>query len=198
LSDSLSKTHVTTEDINDVNFISEGFLSRYSFKFKKKSSGLWGSLGTALLVGVGIAAVAAACVFAGPAIAAAAGTIAGAAAAGGTATTAAIATAAVSAGAAAVSSSAVIIGAAAASVVVGTALAAGIQEVRYGVGRSFAKKKLDGRNTIAPSGYKIVETDESRKLDQDFLKRFIPKDADSNIVAGIICPDYEINQPYYN
>jgi hypothetical protein len=29
LSESLEKTHVTTEDINDVNYISEGFLSRY-------------------------------------------------------------------------------------------------------------------------------------------------------------------------
>nr|DAK96727.1 MAG TPA: hypothetical protein [Bacteriophage sp.] len=29
LSNSLDKTYVTTEDINDVNYVSEGFLSRY-------------------------------------------------------------------------------------------------------------------------------------------------------------------------
>ena len=113
LSESLNKTHVTTEDINDVNFISEGFLSRYSFKFEKKSSGLFGS-------------------------------------------------------------------------------------ILKGVASIFAKKKLDGRNTKAPAGYKIVETEDSRKIDQDFLNRFIPKDISSNIVAGIICPDYSLNQPYYN
>jgi hypothetical protein len=62
----------------------------------------------------------------------------------------------------------------------------------------FNKKKLDGRNTKAPAGYKIVETEDSRKLGHDFLERFIPKDPKSNIVAGIICPDYSLNQPYYN
>ncbi len=197
LQDSLSKTHVTTEDINDVNFISEGFLSRYSFKFEKKSSSLWGKIGKALAIGIGVAAVAAACVFAGPAVAAASGYIAGSASFGTAAVTAAAATA-VSAGTAAVASSASIIAIAGASVVAGTVVAAGIQELRYGIGRQFAKRKLDGRNTVAPSGYKIVETDDSRKLDQDFLKRFIPKDPDDNIVAGILCPDYEINQAYYN
>ena len=39
LSEQLNQTHVQTEDINDINYISEGFLSRYSFKFEKKHSG---------------------------------------------------------------------------------------------------------------------------------------------------------------
>jgi hypothetical protein len=34
LQNTLDKTHVKTEDINDVNYISEGFLKRYSFYFK--------------------------------------------------------------------------------------------------------------------------------------------------------------------
>jgi hypothetical protein len=45
------------------------------------------------------------------------------------------------------------------------AVAGGIQELRYGVASIFAKKKLDGRNTKAPAGYKLIETDESRKID---------------------------------
>lgn len=198
--DSLEKTHVTTEDINDVNFISEGFLTRYSFKLKKKSSSLWGKIGKIAAVTVGVVALAAACVFAGPAVAAAAGTVAGAAAAGGTATTLAVATAAASAGWAAVTSSAVVIGSAiaGAAAVVGTAIAGAIQETRYGIASMFTKKKLDGRNTEVPPGYKIEELENSRTLSQDFLDRFIPKDPKSNYIAGIVCPDYELNQPLYN
>ena len=66
------------------------------------------------------------------------------------------------------------------------------------LGRIFAKKKLEGRNTKCPSGYKIVETDESRKLTQDFLERIIIKDHTKVKVQGILCPDYEVNQAYYN
>jgi hypothetical protein len=104
-------------------------------------------------------------------------------------------------------------GIAAASMVAGTALIVGttvavtaaslailgtIQEVRYGVGRMFAKKKLDGRNTQCPSGYKIVENDESRKLTQEYINRIIIKDKTKVKVQGILCPDYEVNQGYYN
>lgn len=42
LGNNLNTTHVETSNINDVNYVSEGFLSRYSFHFKKKSSGLFG------------------------------------------------------------------------------------------------------------------------------------------------------------
>jgi hypothetical protein len=56
LANVLDKTHVETEDIKGVNYISEGFLKRYSFKFEKKSSSIWGKIGkiagvTALVVG---------------------------------------------------------------------------------------------------------------------------------------------------
>lgn len=55
------------------------------------------------------------------------------------------------------------------AVIVGTGLAAGaitaavagVQEAKYGIA-TFAKKKLDGRNTKCPSGYKIQELNESR------------------------------------
>ena len=86
--------------------------------------------------------------------------------------------------------------------IVGTAVTiatlGAIQEVRYGTQRLFTKKKLDGRNTKCPSGYKIVETDESRKLTQDFLERIIIKDPSKVKVQAILCPDYEVNQGYYN
>lgn len=204
LSESLSMTHVTTSDINDVNFISEGFLNRYSFEFKKKSSSLFGKILKAVAIGVGVVALAAATVFtAGAAAAVVAGaTMAGAVTAGAT-TLGTIAgtiagTVGLSAGLGTVGTLAVGAGAVGAAAGLSVATAGGIQELRYGIASIFAKKTLNGRTTQAPSGYKIVETESSRKLTQDFRSRFIPKDSDSNIVAGILCPDYEVDQARYN
>ena len=207
MSEQLEKTHVCTEDINDVNYITEGFVSRYSFHFKKKRSGLFGSILGAMAIAVGIVALAAATVF----TCGAAGAIAA-----GVALSSAVAAGAAAVGtAAAVVAGAIgaITGITAASLAVGSALIVGtavvvtaaslavlgtIQEIRYGVGRLFAKKKLDGRNTKCPSGYTIEEDDESRKLTQDFLARIIIKDKTKVKVQGILCPDYEVNQGYFN
>jgi hypothetical protein len=64
-------THVTTEDINGVNYISEGFLSRYTFEFKK-TGGIWGIIGaiigTIALVAATIFSFSAASIFAAPSI----------------------------------------------------------------------------------------------------------------------------------
>ena len=205
LSESLSKTHVTTEDINDVNYISEGFLSRYSFRFQVKSSSLWSKIGKVAAIGVGVVALAAASVMC-PAVGAVVAGAASAFSSGVAITAGTLGVVASAVGTAAMSAitSTLVVGTAiaAGAAVVGTAVAATIQEVRYGIGnytqKWFKKKKLDGRNTKAPAGHKIVETDDSRKLSQDFLDRFIPKDPSRNTVSGIICPDYALNQPYYN
>lgn len=204
LSDSLNMTHVTTEDINDVNFISEGFLKRYSFEFKQKSSALFGKILKAVAIGVGVVALAATTVFtAGAAAAIVGGATAIAGATAGATTISTIAgtiagTVGLGVGLGTVGTIAVVAGAVGAAAGIVTAAAGGIQELRYGVASMFAKKTLNGRKTQAPSGYKIVETSDSRKLTQDFRSRFIPKDSKSNIVAGILCPDYEVDQPKYN
>ena len=198
LSESLEKTHVTTEDINDVNFISEGFLTRYSFKFKKKSSGLFGKILKGVAIGVGVVALAAATVVTAGGALGAAGVIAGGAMAGTAAITTAAGAIAGVVGLTGMAAVGAVTAAVGVAVGAGIAIAGGIQELRYGVASIFAKKKLDGRNTQPPAGYKLVETDDSRKLSQDFLNRFIPKDPSNNIVAGIICPEYELNQAYYN
>ena len=52
-------TYVQVDDINDVNYISEGFLSRYSFTLKPKGTGFWSKLGKVVL-GVAVVAVVAA------------------------------------------------------------------------------------------------------------------------------------------
>ena len=186
LSNVLSKTHVETEDIEGLNYISEGFLKRYTFEFEKKSSSIWGKIGkiagvTALVVG----AVACAVIPGGQL--ASAGFIKGAIVVGTKiGISAAITSAAIGAGAGAV---------------VGTVIGgvvASTQELGLAVSRIGKKKRLNGKATVAPSGYKIVETDDSRQLTDSFDDRIIIKDSSKTSVQGIICPDYTINQPFYN
>ena len=204
LKDALGKTYVTTEDINDVNYISEGFLSRYTFKFKKKSSSLWSKIGKIGLITAGVVALAAATVFTAGAVGAAVGgaSLAGSITAGSTA----IGSILVSAGTATttlglttgIAGSTAIIAAGAGVVASGiTAAVATIQTAKYTI-QSWTKKKLDGRNTKCPKGYKIEEVDDSRKLSQSFIDRIIIKDSSKNKIQAIICPDYEVNQGYFN
>lgn len=182
LGDNLEKTHVETENINGVNYISEGFLKRYSFTFKKKSSSFWKKIGSIM----GVAALVVGTIAVG--IVTAGGGFAAAAAAYGT-IAAATATATVALGAS-------LVGAVAAAAVTG--VIAATQELGYAVVRIGAKKKLDGKNTKAPSGYKIVEEENSRKITESFEDRIIIKDNTKNDIQGIICPDYTVNQTYYN
>lgn len=204
LSDSLDKTYVTTEDINDVNYVSEGFLSRYQFRFKKKSSSLWSKIGTIAAITAGVVALGAATVFtAGAAGALVAGsTLAGAVTAGSTAlggvlvaggaVTTGLGLATGVAGASAI----IAVGAGTAAGLITAAIATG-QEVKYGI-QTWQHKKLDGRNTKCPKGYKIAELDGSRKVGGDFENRIIIKDNSKNKTQVILCPDFEVNQAYFN
>ena len=185
--DDWKMTHVTTEDINNVNYISEGFLSRYTFEFKK-TGGIWGWIGAV----VATIALVAAAVFsfgaAAPASAVGLGGIFGA-----------LATASIAVG----STAGIVITGITTAAAIGAAVAVGaiyegVIAIQYAVNNGRAKKSLNGRETKPPASHKIAEVKDSRKLDQDFSKRFIPKDPSKNIVAGILCPDYELNQPYYN
>ena len=203
LKDSLSKTHVTTEDINGVNFISEGFLKRYSFKFAKKKSGIFKSVLKAIGMGVALVGLAAATVFTlGAAGVIATGAVVGTVAAGASAIT--TVAGGLAFGATGVVGALTATGVAAG--IVGGAVGAvggvvgGLESLAYQIQGAVHKDKLklDGRNTQPPPGYKTEETEDSRELSQEFLDRFIPKDENSNVVAGIICPDYELNQAYYN
>lgn len=182
LSDSLDTSYVETSDINGINYISEGFLSRYLFQLKKKSSSIWSSIGkifavTALITAVALGSIA---TFGGVAVSAVALST------GLSYTAFAITGTAITAG---------IVGTAAATL---TAVAASIDEGIKVIQRSAATKVLKGRYTEVPSGYKRVEKDESRKVGGEFINRIIIKDESSNNIRGILCPDYEINQPYFN
>lgn len=156
----LTNTILTLDDLNGVNYVSEGFLSRYKFKFKEKENNLKVT-GKAALVGLGVIAVAASAVFtAGASLGILAGIAAGTGAAVG------------------------LIGA--------------TEGIVNTINTNTAKLTLNGVNTTVPKGYELVETNDSKKLDGSYYDRLIIKNPKENMIQGIICPDYSINQPYYN
>lgn len=173
-------SYVEVEDINGVNYLTEGFLTRYNFSLKPKSSGFWGSLGKIVAAVAVVGAVAAASIVTagGAAVAVGGVVLTGQAAVLG----AAVAGAAAGAAAAAVSGS-----------VVG-AVAEGVLAVE----RATESKTLNGRNTKVPDGYKRVESDSSRETGGEFYQRVIITDPDKNIVGGIIAPEFEVSQPLFN
>jgi hypothetical protein len=117
----------------------------------------------------------------------AAGIIAGAVGTAAFATTAA---------ATSLASAILVAGSAAAGAVVGavvTTVVATVQESVQAIIRIGEKKKLNGRQTKAPSGYKIEEESNSRTLVEDFEDRIIIKDSTKNKVQAILCPDYSVN-----
>lgn len=192
-------TYVETKDINGINFISEGFLSRYSFNLKPKGGffGLIGKLAicAGLLAGVVAGAVftcgAGAAVFGGMISGFIGGVGTGAATAVGLTGIAATAcTVGVAAGLGAVAG-------AAAGAVVGTTVGA-VDSAIKGINRMITPTKLQGRKTKIPNGYKRVETDDSRLLGKTFEDRIIIKDNTCNEVGAILCPDYDVQPQYYN
>lgn len=189
------KTYLKTDDINNVNYISEGFLSRYRFKFEKKKSSIWKNIGLIAGIVAMVVAAAAATIFTmgGGAVAwigvgSVISSISGAVG-GGLAGTVLVTATATAVGAT--------IGAVAGGLV--GAAAAGIHDAMYSMRRIGEKKSYDGRKTEAPDGYKIVEdSKESRQLTHNFQDRIIIKDPEENDVQAILCPEYEVNPPHYN
>lgn len=185
MADSLDgSTYVESNDINDVNYISEGFLSRYQFSLAAISSGIWSKIGKIIASAAIIAAVVVGTVIT----------------CGGAAVAVALASLAISSSFY-VAAGAVVLGAAALAGTTAGIISATIgitDEIRYAISRAVAKKELKGRNTNIPSGYKREEKDESRKISKDFRDRVIIKDPSKNKVQAIICPDYELNQAYFN
>lgn len=190
----LDKTYIQSDDLNGINYISEGFLSRYKFQFKKKKSGMWSNvLKIGAIVGA-VAGLAVATVF----TLGAAGVIAG--------TIGAVATASATAMGAGIAGTIVLgttltVGATAAGMIVGSVagtIGAGLEDLTLNVQRLGQKKKYNGRETKTPDGYEKVEDSNSRQLTQNFNDRVILKDPSENEVKAIICPDYNINPAYFN
>ena len=185
----LNNSFVESSDINDINYISEGFLSRYLYSLKPKSTGFFSKLLKAVAVVVVLAAAVVATVF----TCGAGGVVIG----GGLAAAAGAA----SAGAAAVAGSLGTLGivAGAAVGVAATAISAQTVALKARQARNQGKAQaIKGRNEQIPKGYKREEQKESRKLIQDLSERYIIKDSSKNSPDAIIVPDYQVNQPYYN
>ena len=178
-------TFIETSDINDINYISEGFLSHYKFKLDKKPLGFWKKIGIAAVIAVLAAAVVATiftCGAAGVALGVGIGVaLSTTAAFGGTVLGAIGLSAAIAMGAA----------------VVGF----GIQTVALHARQKRNKRQamaLKGRNEPIPEGYERNEYKESRIITHDLDKRYVIKDSTKNIAGAIIVPDYQVNSPFYN
>ena len=176
----LENSFVETSDIKSINYVSEGFLSRFRYDLKDKEQEGMPNWLKGFLVGVVVGAAVLACVFtcgmAAPLLTGAAISIA--------------------AGSAAAFSGAAI----------GTALAigtvAGLIPGLIAEGRQKRQQAepfpLEGRKQPVPEGQERKERDGSRKLNQDIAERYIITDPSKNTPEAIIVPDYQVNQPYYN
>lgn len=175
----LNNSFVESSDINGINYISEGFLSRYLYSLKPKSTGFFSKLLKAVSVVVVLAAATAATIFTcGAAGVAIGGTLVSLSA--GTLGTIGLV-------------SGITVGVAA------TAAGAQTLALKARQARNSGKvQAVKGRNDTVPKGYKREEQKESRKLIQDLSERYIIKDPSKNSPDAIIVPDYQVNQPYYN
>ena len=181
-----ANSFVETSDINDINYISEGFLSRYVFTLKQKETGFFKKMLTALAVVAILAAAVVATVF----TCGAGGVIIGAGLA-----------AAMASGGAAVAGILGTLGIVAGSAVAVAATSFGVQAVALKARQKRNKREaqaVKGRNEEIPQGYERKEREESRLLLQDLAERYIVKDSSKNSPDAIIMPDYQVNQPYYN
>ena len=181
-----NNSFVETSDINDINYVSEGFLSRYIFTLDKKDSGLFKKIATAIGVVVVLAAAVVATVFTCGAAAVALGVAIAPAFIAGTTAFAGLVTA---------------VGIAAGASIAVAATAFGAQAVALKARQKRNKRAaqaVKGRNDDIPKGYERKEQDESRKIKHDLDERYIIKDPSKNVPDALIVPDYQVNQPYYN
>ena len=179
-----SQTYIESKNINDINYVSEGFLSHYKYKYEREKDGT----GKKMLKGLAVVAILAATVALTIVTMGAGGVVAGvvgAAVISSAAMTAALLTTATIAVAAAVVTTASIGANAIVQRIRSNKAATEIQEIK-------------GRIDEIPKGVERVEQEESRQLTEDITKRYLIKDPDHVVSEAIIVPDYQVNQPYYN
>ena len=177
----VNNSFVETSDINDINYISEGFMSRYLFNLKAKSTGFFNKLIKAIGVVVVLAAAVVATIF----TCGVGGIFVGAAVTAAGSVAASLGTIGLVSG--------IALGVSA------TAISAQTIALKARQARNRkAAQAVKGRNEEIPKGYKREEQQDSRKLIQDLAERYIIKDPSKNSPDAIIVPDYQVNQPYYN
>jgi hypothetical protein len=183
----VNKSYVET-DLNDINYVSEGFLGRYYYKLVPKPTSFWARLWKALTAVVVLVVAAIATVFTFGA--------AGASIFGGVALATALLGGAMAVGAAIGTIVSVAVSVLTVTVTV-LAVDSAVLAVRQKRNAGKAQK-VKGRHEEIPSGYERKELDESRQIVHDLDLRYIIKDSSKNNPEAIIVPDYQVNQPYYN
>ena len=185
------KTFIESSDINDINYISEGFLEHYKFKIDKKEIKIGKKIGMALAAIAVLTAAVVATVFTCG--------VAGAALGAGVAAT--IASGGLTIGGVAVTTvlgyTAAAAAACAAAAIATINVSTNIQIIRQERNKA-AALALKGRNEPIPKGYERNEQKDSRKISHELTKRYVIKDGTKNKPKAIIVPDYQVNQPYYN
>lgn len=181
-----NNTYIETSDINYINYVSEGFVSHYKYKYEAKSA----DTGKKILMGSGIVVLLALTAVATVFTCGAAGVAVGTGLA------------------AAISAGAVAVGGALGTIGIVTGAVVGVTAVAYRIENRVINRRqklnqdevlaLKGRYAEIPEGYERVEEDTSRQLERDFIKRIIIKEPKYNEPGAIIAPDYQVNQPYYN
>lgn len=179
---------VETTDINDINYVSEGFLSRYYYTIEASKSEAWKTgfkiAGIVIALAAAIVASVVTCGVATAAITGVALTTIFAASSTAVGIMSAVAiTGAVAAGAAAIAGG------------VTSGITKGVRQNR---GKNAVVTPLKGRNDELPKGCERKEKDESRQLTHDLPLRYIISDPQKNRTEALIVPDYQVNQPYYN
>ena len=185
----IESSFVETSDINDINFVSEGFLSRYRFKLEMSKSNMMKKIGIAIGVAIALAAAAVATVFTCGAAGAVLGVgIAASVTLFGTLFSATAATE-------------IVAGIAVAAVAVTATIAFGTEAAVLKARQNRNKRAAQavvGREEKIPEGYERKEKEESRKLTHSLAERYIIKDPSKNKAEALIVPDYQVNGPYYN
>ena len=191
-------SYVETKNKNDINYISEGFLSRYRFSIEEKPTEMWKRIGIGIAIVVAIAAAVVASIFTFGAAGVAVG--AGLAATGiftVTGTAVGVTVGLTAAATTALTVTGLTAAGLAAAVVVGETVNAGVKKIRQ-IRNEEPAKECKGRNDEIPKGYERKEKDESRKITHDLTERYIIRDPDYNFPEAVIVPDYQVNSPYYN
>lgn len=185
-----NNTYAETRDVNpdEIHYVLEGFMGRYTYKLKRKSSGFWAKIGMALAVVAVVAVVGVVgSVFTGGAASVLAG--------------ASLATI-IGAGTAAAASVLVPVGIGAAIAVGATVLVAGTQDIVLKVQQarnsSAAARPYKGRKAPIPKGYKREEVEDSRKLDAEFKQRIILVDKQDCDIKGLLVPECYVHPSKYN
>jgi membrane protein implicated in regulation of membrane protease activity len=174
-----TQTYIESKNINDINYISEGFLSHYKYKYEREKD----STGKKILKGLAVVAILAATVALTIVTMGAGGVVAGVVGAAvissSMMTAALVATATITVAAAIVTTAAI-----------GTA--AIVQRVRSERATEEIQT-IKGRIDEIPKGVERVEQEESRQLINDIAKRYLIKDPDHVVSEAVIVPDYQVN-----